>query len=236
MLGEDAAPRGPLLVAPDPRAWRISIRSLGVRYPGRPAALDGVTLSIDPGAVLALVGPSGCGKSTLLEVLCGLVLPTSGTVHVGDTDLSEVDPDAWRSMLAWVPQRPHLFAASIADNVKLGRPDATAAQLDAAIFDADLDAVVSRLPEGIETRLGEHGAGLSRGERQRVALARAFLRDAPLLLLDEPTAGLDGRTEEAVVEAVRRLVTGRTVVMATHRPALLSLADRVVGMEPVTAR
>ena len=230
------APPGSLQVAPDPRTSRITITSLRVLYPGRPAALDDFGLTIDPGAVVALVGPSGCGKSTLFEVLCGLVLPTSGSVDVGGTDLADLDPGAWRSKLAWVPQRPHLFAASVADNVRLGRPDATAAQLAAAVRDAHLDDVLARLPEGIETRLGERGAGLSRGERQRVALARAFVRDAPLLLLDEPTAGLDGQTEETVLEAVRRLVAGRTVVIATHRPALLALADRVVGMEPVSAR
>ena len=221
---------------PDLRTSTISIASLGVVYPGRPPALRDFTLRIDPGTVVALVGPSGCGKSTLLEVLCGLVLPTSGSVEVGDTDLAELEPGAWRSKLAWVPQHPHLFATSIAENLRLGRPDATDGQLAAAVRDAHLEDVLARLPEGIETRLGERGAGLSRGERQRVALARAFVRDAPLLLLDEPTAGLDGRTEEAVVDAVRSLVTGRTVVVATHRPALLSLADRVVGMEPAVAR
>ena len=236
VLDVQPAPRGSLLALPDLRTSTISIASLGVVYPGRPPALRDFTLRIDPGTVVALVGPSGCGKSTLLEVLCGLVLPTSGSVEVGDTDLAELEPGAWRSKLAWVPQHPHLFATSIAENLRLGRPNATDGQLAAAVRDAHLDDVLARLPEGIETRLGERGAGLSRGERQRVALARAFVRDAPLLLLDEPTAGLDGRTEEAVVDAVRSLVTGRTVVVATHRPALLSLADRVVGMEPAVAR
>ncbi|MGA8725101.1 MAG: thiol reductant ABC exporter subunit CydD [Acidimicrobiales bacterium] len=236
VLDVQPAPRGSLLAVPDLRTSTISIASLGVVYPGRPPALRDFNLRIDPGTVVALVGPSGCGKSTLLEVLCGLVLPTSGSVEVGDTDLAELEPGAWRSKLAWVPQHPHLFATSIAENLRLGRPDATDGQLAAAVRDAHLEDMLARLPEGIETRLGERGAGLSRGERQRVALARAFVRDAPLLLLDEPTAGLDGRTEEAVVDAVRSLVTGRTVVVATHRPALLSLADRVVGMEPAVAR
>ncbi len=236
VLDEQPAPRGSLLAVPDLRTSTISIASLGVVYPGRPPALRDFTLRIDPATVVALVGPSGCGKSTLLEVLCGLVLPTSGSVEVGGTDLTELEPGAWRSKLAWVPQHPHLFATSIAENLRLGRPDATDGQLAAAVRDAHLEDVLARLPEGIETRLGERGAGLSRGERQRVALARAFVRDAPLLLLDEPTAGLDGRTEEAIVDAVRRLVTGRTVVVATHRPALLSLADRVVAMEPAVAR
>jgi thiol reductant ABC exporter CydD subunit len=236
VLEEEPAPRGSLQRVPDPRACRISIDSLGVVHPGRPAALDEFDLTVEPGSVVALVGPSGCGKSTLLQVLCGLVLPTSGSVRIGGTDIARLDPGAWRSMLAWVPQRPHLFASSITANVALGRPDATPEQVADAVRAAHLDDVLARLPEGMATLLGEHGTGLSRGERQRVALARAFLRDAPLLLLDEPTAGLDGRTEDAVVDAIRRLVAGRTVLVATHRPALLALADRVVGMEPAAAR
>ena len=149
---------------------------------------------------------------------------------MGDTELADLDPDAWRSRLAWVPQRPHLFARSIADNVRLGRPDATDTEVGAAIADAGLDDVVARLPAGLQTVLGDAGAGLSAGERQRVALARAFLRDAPLLLLDEPTANLDGHTEQDVLAAVRRLMAGRSVVMVAHRPSLLAIADRVVHL------
>jgi ATP-binding cassette subfamily C protein CydCD len=138
-----------------------------------------------------------------------------------------------------VPQHPHLFAASVAENVRMGRPGATDHEVRRALVDAGLDGVVASLPEGIDTMLGERGTGLSAGERQRVAIARAFIRDAPLLLLDEPTAGLDGETEELVLSAVRRLMAGRTVLMAAHRPTLLALADRVVWLsrepEEVTA-
>jgi thiol reductant ABC exporter CydD subunit len=232
VLERPTAPRGTDRSVPDPRTYAISIESLEVVYPGRRVpALSDVTLTVEPGEVLALVGPSGCGKSTLLGVLLGLVPPTGGSVQVGGVDLAALDPDAWRSHLAWVPQRPHLFAASIADNVRLGRPDASDEEVRRAISDANLDDVVGRLADGLATLLGERGAGLSQGERQRIALARAFVRDAPLLLLDEPTASLDGKTEEAVLEAVRRLMIGRTVLLVTHRPALLGLADQIVSMD-----
>ena len=162
--------------------------------------------------------------------MLGLVPPSGGEVRIGDVNLAELDPDVWRTGVAWVPQRPHLFATSIADNVRLGRPGASDGDVRRAIVDAGLDGVVDRLPAGSRTTLGEGGAGLSAGERQRVALARAFVRDAPLLLLDEPTANLDGRTEADVLGALRRLVAGRTVVMVAHRPALLAMADRVVHL------
>ena len=223
--------RGTRTDIPDTSAAGLEVCDLVVTYPGRSSpALDRVRLWISPGEAVAVVGPSGCGKSTLLSVLLGCVAPTSGGVSVGGVDLSALDPDCWRARVAWVPQRPHLFAATVADNIRLGRRDATREQLDRAVSDAGLDEVVARLPEGLGTRLGDDGAGLSAGERQRVALARAFLRDSPLLLLDEPTANLDGRTEEAVVEAVGRLLRGRTAVVVAHRPALLSVVDRVVDL------
>ena len=129
-----------------------------------------------------------------------------------------------------MPQRPHLFARSLADNVRIGRPDAPDAEVAAALGDAGLGAVVARLPQGPDTPLGPGGAGLSAGERQRLALARVFVRDAPVLFLDEPTAGLDVTTEDDVVGAVARLVQGRTSVVVAHRPAVLALADRVVDI------
>ncbi len=131
-----------------------------------------------------------------------------------------------------MPQRPHLFKASIAENVRLGRSDASPEEVRAAISQAGLADVVRALPEGLDTVLGERGAGLSAGERQRVALARAFLRDAPLLLLDEPTAGLDGQTEQEIVRSIRLLSRGRTVVLVAHRPALMAMADRVLELVP----
>jgi thiol reductant ABC exporter CydD subunit len=225
--------RGTRTDFPDPALGDITVEALRVSYPGRSEpALDEVSLTVRADEVLALVGPSGCGKSTLLGVLLGLVRPERGTVRVGDLDLAELDLEAWRARLAWVPQRPHLFKASIAQNVCLGRAQATSAEVLAAIDAAGLADVVERLPEGLDTVLGERGAGLSAGERQRVALARAFLRDAPLLLLDEPTANLDGETEREIVRTIARLARGRTVVLVAHRPALIAVADRVLTLAP----
>ncbi len=234
VLAVDDGPRGVRTDVPDLAAHAIEVSGVTVAYPGRgEPALAGVTLVVEPGRVLALAGPSGCGKSTLLAVLLGFVRPLSGEVRIGGVDLAELDPDAWRDRVAWVPQRPHLFAGTLESNVRAGRPDASAADVLEAVTSAGLGRLVATLPDGLQTRLGERGAGLSAGERQRVALARAFLRDAPLLLLDEPTAGLDAGTEAEVLEAVRRLAAGRTVVLVAHRPGLLTLADQVVQLDTV---
>jgi thiol reductant ABC exporter CydD subunit len=224
-------PRGSGVDVPNPAKSRLVVNDLVVTYPGRNGpALDGISLVVEPGEVLAVTGPSGCGKSTLLGVLLGLVTPQSGSVRIGGVDLASLDADAWRARVGWVPQRPHPFTASIADNVRLGRQDASASDVLRAVARAGLTDLVARLPNGLLTKLGEGGAGLSMGERQRIALARVFLRNAPLLLLDEPTASLDGDTEATVIDAVRELTKGRTVVLVAHRPALLSLADRVAEL------
>jgi ATP-binding cassette subfamily C protein CydCD len=151
-------------------------------------------------------------------------------VRIGGAELAGLDLEEWRSRIAWVPQRPHLYAGTIAENVRLARPDADDGAVRRALRDAGGLEFVDALPEGAETVLGEDGAGLSAGQRQRLALARAFLADRPVLLLDEPTAALDGETEAEVVAAVRRLAVGRTVLLVVHRPALLDVADRVVRL------
>jgi ATP-binding cassette, subfamily C, bacterial CydCD len=214
----------------------IRISGLELTYPGRALpALRGADLVVAPGETVALTGPSGCGKSTLLAVVLGLHRPSSGSLLLGGVALDQLDLDDWRAHLAWVPQRPHLFARSVADNVRLGKPDATDAEVGAALDAAGLSGVLSRLPHGPATILGEGGFGLSAGERQRVALARAFVRDASLLLMDEPTAGLDGETEAALLATVRTLLLGRTALIVAHRPALAALADRVVELPAPTA-
>ncbi|MCD9903261.1 thiol reductant ABC exporter subunit CydD [Streptomyces sp. MT29] len=216
-----------------PDSTRLELEGVTVRHEGRTEpSLDAASLTVEPGETVALVGPSGVGKSTLLNVVLGFAIPDEGRVRVGGRDLAELDPERWRSRIAWVPQRPHLFAGTIAENVRLARPDADDEAVVAALQDAGAYDFVAELPDGERTLLGEDGAGLSGGQRQRLALARAFLADRPLLLLDEPTASLDGETEAGIVEAVRRLAAGRTVLLVVHRPALLAVADRVVTLEP----
>ncbi|MET8981587.1 thiol reductant ABC exporter subunit CydD [Streptomyces sp. NPDC004539] len=209
----------------------ITVDGVTVRYPGRAVpAVENASFTVEPGETVALVGPSGAGKSTLLNVLLGFAHPAEGQVRIGGADLAGLDLEEWRARIAWVPQRPHLYAATIAENVRLARPDADDTAVRRALADAGALEFVDALPAGADTVLGEDGAGLSAGQRQRLALARAFLADRPVLLLDEPTAALDGATEAEVVAAVRRLAQGRTVLLVVHRPALLEVADRVVRL------
>lgn len=221
----------------EPGTLRLELDGVTVRHAGRnEASLDAASLVVEPGETVALVGPSGVGKSTLLDVLLGFVEPAEGRVRVGGADLASLDLDRWRERIAWVPQRPYLFAGTVAENVRLARPDADDTAVREALRDAGAYDFVTALPQGVDTLLGEDGAGISAGQRQRLALARAFLADRPLLLLDEPTAALDGETEAGIVDAVRRLAEGRTVLLVVHRPALLAVADRVVELRaPVSA-
>ncbi|WP_412517798.1 thiol reductant ABC exporter subunit CydD [Actinomadura madurae] len=212
-------------------APEIVLEEVTVRYPGSErAALERVSLRIAAGERVAVTGPSGAGKSTLLLVLAGLVAPDSGRVLVDGVDLAELDVAAWRSRLGWVPQRPHLFAASVADNIRLADPGAGTGRVAEAARAAAVD-FVDDLPDGWDTVLGEGGAGLSAGQRQRLAIARAFLSGGPVMLLDEPTARLDLHSERVLVDAAVRLLAGRTAVLVAHRPALLRAADRVVRLE-----
>ncbi|MBN9792969.1 thiol reductant ABC exporter subunit CydD [Pseudonocardia sp. TMWB2A] len=227
----------------DPAGRGLTVDGLRVRYPGADAdAVAGLSLGLAPGETVLLRGPSGAGKSTLLGVLLGMVAPTGGTVTVHGrdrtgADLADLDLDAWRRGVAWVPQQPHLFADTVAANVRLGAGRDHAGVTDdavrAAARRAGLDAVVARLPHGWDTVLGEGGAQLSSGERQRVALARAFLRDAPLVLLDEPTAHLDPDSADAVRTAAAELLRGRTAVVVAHDAGWAEHTDRTVTITPV---
>jgi ATP-binding cassette subfamily C protein CydD len=202
------------------RPGEIAFDEVTVRFPGRDRpALNRVSLVIRPGERVAVVGPSGSGKSTLLHLLLGFVAPDQGRVLVDGADLRDLDLDAWRRHLGWVPQNPRLAADGVVDNIRLGAPGATFDEVRAAARVA-----------GAEELLGRAAEGLSAGQRQRVALARAYLRDAPVVLLDEPTARLDLRTEALVAESAARLLTGRTALLVAHRPALLAAADRVVRL------
>ncbi|MEU1819413.1 thiol reductant ABC exporter subunit CydD [Streptomyces roseifaciens] len=236
VLETQPAPAG-TAPAPDARRATLTVDRLAVRHAGRAEpSLPETSFEVRPGETVALVGPSGCGKTTLLNVLLGFACPDAGRVLVDGTDLASLSPESWRDQVAWVPQRPRLFAGTVAENVRLARPGATGAQVREALRAAGALDFVSMLPHGTDTRLGENGAGLSAGQRQRLALARAFLADRPVLLLDEPTANLDGETEASVVEAIRRLAAGRTVIMVVHRPALLAVADRTVRLAAPVSR
>ncbi|WP_020658967.1 thiol reductant ABC exporter subunit CydD [Amycolatopsis benzoatilytica] len=192
------------------------------------AILDGFSLVVRPGQVVGVVGPSGAGKSTLLDLLLGWRTPDRGQVRVGDVDLADLDHEAWRHRIAWVPQQPRLVAGTVADNVRLGSPNATEAAVRAASAAAALDVPLS-------VEVGELGAGLSTGQIRRVALARAILLDRPLVLLDEPTEGVDAATEAAILHRLPQVLAGRTAVVVTHHPAVLALCDRVVTVSGPTA-
>jgi ATP-binding cassette subfamily C protein CydD len=205
----------------------VAFESVTVRYdPARPPALDGVSFRVPAGETLVVAGASGAGKSTLLDVLLGFVRPDSGRVTLNGADIFAIVPQALARLVGWVGQNPMLFAASIADNVRFARPEASDAELAEAIAAARLDHVIDTLPDRLDTLLGEGGYGLSGGQAQRVAIARAFLKNAPLLLLDEPTAHLDPTTEAEVLESLKRLAIGRTVVLASHSAAAHAFAGR----------
>jgi thiol reductant ABC exporter CydD subunit len=237
----DAALPGGGSVAPPAALEALAVRELTVDQPGREVrAPHAATFTARPGEVVALTGPSGCGKSTTLLAILGLVAPSDGDVVArapdgAETSVSALDGTAWRARVAWVPQAPYLFAGTVAENVRLGAPGASDAAVEAALADVGLADVPAA------QMLGESGAGLSSGQRRRVGIARALVRGAPVLLLDEPTAGLDADAEAAVLAAVRReAARGAIVVLVAHRPGAVAGADRVVeigwqAVEPAAA-
>lgn len=225
LLDLPAPPTSGDVPAPD---GGIVLHGLGFRYPGSDKnALSNVHLTVLPGTTLALVGASGSGKTTLTRIVLGLLTPTEGRLEIGGIPAEDIDPAAWRAQLGWVPQEPHFFAGSIADNVRLGAPDAADDALWRALEDAELADTVRALPIGLETPVGEGGLGLSGGQAQRLALARALLSAPSILILDEFTASLDPWTEARIIARMHELCKGRTVLMAAHRLSTARAADQI---------
>jgi len=227
-----ATPAGGARTPPSPAEATVCLEGVSFAYPARPGlVLDRLDLELRPGETVALVGASGAGKSTVAELLLGLLEPTAGRVVVGGIDLAACRMDEWRCQVAWVPQRPAILRATVAENIRVADPEALDAEVrDAAVL-AGADAFVRSLPLGYETVLGDGGRQLSAGERRRIALARAFLRRAPLVVLDEPTADLDPAAADVIAEAVERLGSGRTMLLIAHRPELVQHADRIVRLQ-----
>ena len=211
----------------------VTFDGVTFHYPSRPdsAALDHFALAVRPSEKVALVGPSGAGKTTVFQLLLRFYDPQSGRVSIDGIDLQTADPRDVRRHLALVPQDPVIFAASVLENVRYGRPDATDAEVAAACDAAYATEFIDRLPDGLASQLGERGVRLSGGQRQRLAIARAILADRPILLLDEATSALDAESERIVQRAFERLMSGRTVLMIAHRLATVRHADRIVVME-----
>jgi ATP-binding cassette subfamily C protein CydD len=243
---EQLAAASPTPVASRPPASVRTVQASGVtvafegvtvtRDPARGPVLDGLSFRVPAGETAVLVGPSGAGKTTVIELLLGFIRPDRGRITLNGADLTSITPQALSRMTAWIGQRPVLFAATIRDNIRFGRDDASEEEVAAAARAAGLGALLGFLPQGLDTVIGEDGYGLSGGQAQRVAIARAFIRDAPLLLLDEPTAHLDPATEADVLDSLRRLTIGRTVVLASHSSAAAAFAGRRIVLADVQAR
>jgi thiol reductant ABC exporter CydD subunit len=224
--------RAGALAPPSPAVAAVRFERVAFEYPSRPGlVLAGFDLELLPGETLALVGASGAGKTTVASLLLRLAEPTAGRVTVGGTDLALCDTEAWRRRLAWVPQHPTIFRGTVAENIRLGRAEASDEKVCEAARLAGADQFVRALPDGYETLVGDGGRLLSAGERRRIALARAFVRDAALVVLDEPTADLDPESAEIVGRAVEEMREGRTVLLIAHRPGLARRADRIVVLE-----
>ncbi|MES2755701.1 MAG: ABC transporter transmembrane domain-containing protein [Pseudomonadota bacterium] len=229
---EIAAPANPVAL-PEPARGAVAFEGVEFRYPTRPevAALHDFTLGVAPGETVAVVGPSGAGKTTLFQLLQRFYDPAAGRVTIDGVDLRDADPAAVRARIAMVPQETVIFGASARDNLRYGKWDADDAALWAAAETANAAEFLRKLPQGLDTFLGEGGARLSGGQRQRIAIARALLRDAPLLLLDEATSALDAGSEQLVQQALERLMTQRTTIVIAHRLATVRAADRIVVMD-----
>jgi ATP-binding cassette subfamily C protein CydD len=232
----DALAELPPLPVPPPASEIRTVTARGITVafenvcfawdPARGLALNGLSFRVPAGETLVLAGPSGAGKSTVIEMLLGFVRPDRGRVTINGADIADLVPQALARLTAWIGQRPVLFCGTIRDNIRFARPEASEEEISAAADNARVNEFAAALPDGLDTMVGESGYGLSGGQAQRIAMARAFLKNAPLLLLDEPTAHLDTVTEAEVLESLRRLALGRTVILASHSSAAHGFAGR----------
>jgi ATP-binding cassette subfamily B protein len=213
----------------DPVGDMIVLDNIVFRH-DRERILNGVSFEIPAGTFCAILGPSGAGKSTIADLLVRFLDPDSGRITVDGLDLRDLNLEDLRRQIVLVDQSPHLFNASVAENIAYARPEASREEIEAAGCEAGLDEMIRRLPEGYDTKTGERGLALSAGERQRIALARALLRRPSVLILDEPTSALDPETEKIVARNLRASLRGRTVIIITHRPALAEIADQIVNL------
>jgi ATP-binding cassette, subfamily C, bacterial CydD len=227
-----ARPAARLAPVADLRGDAITFRGVTLSYPGRDRpALDQVALTIRPGDHITLTGPSGAGKTSLLALLLRFTEPSGGTIQAGHADLAAIPAGTWLAQIAWVPQHPYLCTGTAAENIALGQPTASREAIEHAAAMAGAAGFIEALPDGYASGVGERGLRLSSGQRQQIALARAFLRNAPLLLLDEPTAHLDPVSAEQVRQSLRTLMAGRTVIHVTHRSDLAPGTDRVAALD-----
>jgi ATP-binding cassette subfamily B protein len=226
------APASPLPL-PSPPRGEVALDRVRFAYPTRPQAsvLDGLSLSVRAGERVAIVGPSGAGKSTVFHLLLRFYDPAAGAVTFDGVRIERTDPQELRARIALVPQDVAIFAATIADNIRFGRPDASDVDVAQAAEQAAAAEFIRRLPQRYDTMIGERGVTLSGGQRQRIAIARAILRAAPLLLLDEATSSLDAESETLVQAALGRLMAGRTTIVIAHRLATVLECDRILVMD-----